>query len=106
MAEPAGGWRELAGALETLGAEMLRQARQDDWEAVAGLEIRRRALARQLFAGALPAGAAPQLRAVVTRLLEQQATLVELGRRRHDALGAELGRCTRGRKARHAYGGG
>ena len=84
---------------------MLRQAQQDDWEAVAGLETRRRTLVQRLFAGPLPATAAPRLRALLLRLLEQQAVLVDLGRRRHAALGDELGRCTRGRKARHAYGG-
>ncbi len=105
MAETADGWRDLARTLETLGAEMLRQARREEWDVVAGLDTQRRALAQRLFAGSPPSAAAPEMRALLMRLLEQQALLMDLGRRHHGELGAELSRFSRGRKARRAYGG-
>lgn len=82
---------------------MLEAAASDDWQRVIDLESER----RPLLVNLLPAPSSPSAAALMANCIEQilqaDARIIELGKRSHQGLAAELGTINRGRSAQQAY---
>ena len=95
--------KQAARRLLGLTEQMLREARREDWAALAAMEGQRRELSEALFAEPVPAEAVETVSHCVRELLELDPEIQRLVQQARDEAGEAVRKTKTGKAALSAY---